>query len=223
MKDFQAALLAVSAFPLASCVTHLEDEQLTPAPRPPAAMSYFGGPKPYLRTWANFHFYPDASLELEEIDGRWVGHGAITGQDTAVILDEGSRIQHTTAHPQYYLLHFLLPAELHPGQIIPLRTVASDRSTSRQKHDRDTTERYSLARVGELAVDGMSGYDLPVVQPRYSARIGTATVLSVSSTTLTLKLDATVPLRLAYQRPETHYRLQVHRTYVLKRKRPGTA
>jgi hypothetical protein len=223
MKSFRIALLAVAALPFASCVTHVDDEQLTPAPRSPAALTYFGGSEPHLRTWANFHFYPHAALELEDIDGRWAGHGAIDGHETTVILDEGSVIEHTTAHPQYYKLHFLLPALLQPGQFIPLRTVASDRPTSRQEHHSGTTDTYSLAHVGELAVGGMSGYDIPIVGPRHSNRIGTVTILSASPTTLTLKLDATIPLRLAYQRPETRYRLKVHRTYVLKRKRPESA
>jgi hypothetical protein len=220
MKGIRIAILAAAALPVASCVTRLDDEQLTPAPRPPAALTYFGGQKPHLRTWADFHFYTHASLELEDIDRRWAGDGAIPGRDTAVTLDEGSVIEHTTAHPQYYQIQLLLPARLEVGQVIPLRTVASRRTVTR----RDISwGNYSQAAVGELAVGGMTGYDIPVVQPRHSVRVGTATVESLSPTTMTLKLAATIPLRLAYQRPETHYRLQVHRTYVLKRKRPGGA
>ena len=220
MKGFRIALLAAAALPLVSCVTRLDDEHLTPAPRSPAALSYFGGQKPHLRTWADFHFYPHSSLELEDIDERWVGHGAIPGHDTAVTLNEGSVIEHTTAHPQYYEIQFLLPARLEAGQIIPLRTAASHRTVSR--HDSFWGD-YSLATVGELAVGGMTGYDIPVVQPRHSAHIGTATILSISPTKLNLQLDATVPLRLAYQHPETHYGLQIHRTYVLNRKKPKNA
>ncbi len=217
MNGFRITLLAAAALPLASCVTRLDDERLTPAPRPPAALTYSGSQKPHLRTWADFHFYPHASLELNDIDGRWVGHGAIPGHDTAVTLDEGSVIEHTSAHPQYYQIQFLLPERLDVGQIIPLRTAASQRTFTR--HEPSWGD-YSNAAVGELAVDGMTGYDIPVVQPRRSVRVGTATVESVSRTTITLKVDVTIPLRLAYQRPETHYHLHVHRTYVLNAKRP---
>jgi len=220
MKSSRIAILATAALPFASCVTRLDDERLTPEARPPAALTHFGGQKPHLRTWADFHFYPHASLELIDMDRRWAGHKTIQGNDTAVTLDEGSVIEHTTAHPQHYQIQFLLPARLEAGQIIPLRTVASHRTVSR--HDR-LWGNISLAAVGELAVDGMTGYDIPVVQPRRSVRVGTATIESLSPTTVTLNLDATIPLRLAYQRPETHYRLQVHRTYVLKRKKPGSA
>lgn len=220
MRGLRITLLAVAALPFASCVTRLDDEQLTPAQRPPAALTYFGGQKPYLRTWAKFYFYPHASLELREIDGRWAGHAEIPGSDTVVTLDEGSVIENTTAHPQYYQIQFLLPARLEAGQVIPLRTVASQQEVTR--HDSFWGD-YSQAAVGELAVGGMTGYDIPVVQPWRSVRVGTATIESLSPTRMTLKLDATIPLRLAYQRQETHYRLQVHRTYVLKRKRPGSA
>jgi hypothetical protein len=219
MRTFRIAALAAVAFPFASCVTRLDDEQLTSTPRAPAALTYIGGQKPHLRTWARFYFHPNASLELEDIDGRWDGNGVIPGHDSVVTLDEGSVIEHTTAHPQYYQIQFSLPARLEAGQVIPLRTAASERTTTRQ--DRFWGA-YSRAAVGELAVGGMTGDGMPVVQPRRSVRVGTATIESLSPTTITLKLVAAIPLRLAYNRPETHYRLQVHRTYVLQRKRPGT-
>ena len=59
---------------LSSCATSpLHDVHLTSEPRSPAAFTYFGGPKPYLRTWGDFYFYPNATLEFDEVDGQHIG------------------------------------------------------------------------------------------------------------------------------------------------------
>lgn len=207
---------ALAVVLLSSCATPpLHDEYLTPTPRFPAALTYFGGPKPHLRTWSDFYFYPNATAEFKDVDGRWAVNRVVPGPFTAVTLDEGSVIENTTAHPQYYEIHLVLPAELSPGQKIPLRTPAAFR-----RYRKTSLYRYSRAQVGELAISGMTGYLPPVVRPKFSTSVGTATVLKSEADTLTLKLDAVVPVRVAYEGPESGGRLHIDRTYVLRKRRP---
>jgi hypothetical protein len=212
IKRFLAAICIITVFSSCAFRHTIPDELLTGESKSPPAFTYFGGPQPQLREWEHFNFYDNSVVLMKQYyPGVWVGDYAIRGAGMAMLLDEGSRIEHTTAHPQYYKIWLVIPTNSAPGAIIPLRSADS---TRRITH-RGNTCNWGFMKPGELSLAGMQGYDIP--ECRYQGRqLGTIRVLERTTETVTIHLQVSIPVRLVME----SYTLKVDRKYVLQSKDP---
>lgn len=198
---------------LCSCTHHGKDRELAPNQiTPPAAYSSYGSKKPFLKQWAEFNVFQNATIEVEHLVS-WSGTNAIRGHSLAVHLSEGSRIENTTAHPQYFEIWIQIPENIPINVPYKLRPAARVRATTREQQWKsgDVT-RYSQLRDGEMTVSGMQGYDVPELASSWSD-VATLTVISRSIDHIIFRLTGHLPIRQDGMGRKFGYTLNVDREY----------
>lgn len=180
---------------LSSCQHRLHDVTLVRDTFSPPAAYTIGDKKPYVRKWSDCHVYRHSCVETEKFV-EWSGRAAIPGSSLAIQLSEGSRIENTTAHPQYYDLWIQVPGDLRVGQAYELRPAAHRRTISRTRRwgrESDDVSKYSLLEDGEITVAGMQGYDVPhLAHVRRSVAV--LTVIEDANYQLRFTLKGTLPI-----------------------------
>lgn len=199
---------------LTACVHQGDDVSLEPGKfSPPAAYSSFSGDKPYVRSWADFDAYRSAAVEASYLV-NWDGERAVLGRSIAIRLSEGSRIENTTAHPQYFEIWLQIPEDISVGEPYRLRRASDRREISRTKRwgpDPEDKTDYSLLKDGEMTLSGMQGYDTPKLRGTRSS-IATITVKRISNDSIVFHLRGKLPV--VEDMVETlHYNVNVDRTY----------
>ena len=210
-------LLATIFIPLSlsSCVHHGDDVTLEPGKvSPPSAYSTHSSDKPFVRSWADFDSYRSAAVEASHLV-NWDGERAVPGQSIAIRLSEGTRLENTTAHPQYFEIWLQIPGDIRVGQSYELRRASDRREISRTRNwgsDSDEKTEYSLLRDGEMTLSGMQGYDVPTLR-KTSSSIATITLTRISDASIVFHLRGRLPVREGMG--ETiHYTVNVDRVYV---------
>jgi hypothetical protein len=198
---------------LCSCAHHGEDRELVPNQfTPPAAHSSFGDKKPFLKQWADFDAFQNAAVEVEHLVS-WSGRKAVPGRSLAIHLSEGSKIENTTAHPQYFEVWIQIPEDVSINVPYRLSPAARVRATTRvQRWKSGDVTRYSQLRDGEMTVSGMQGYDVPELGGSWSA-VATLTVISRSTDHITFRLAGRLPIRQDGMSQKFGYTLKVDREY----------
>lgn len=199
---------------LCSCVHRGKDRELVPVSATPPAAYASHGKKPYLKNWADFDVFQNAAVEMEYMTG-WEGRSVVAGHSLAIRLSEGSKLENTTAHPQYFLIWLQIPGDLPIHMPYLLYPVARIRATTREKRrpSGDVTK-YSRLKEGEMMVSGMQGYDCPTLERTWRS-VASLTITSRSADRLTFHLAGRLPIQQDGMRKgrKFRYTLTVDREY----------
>lgn len=189
----------------------LPDETLTGPPESAAPLDL---PGERLIEWRRFYFYEDASVLMQRsYTGVWEGGSAIRGDGLVLELDEGARLQDTTAHPQHHRFWLKIPADSAPGAVVPIRSADAARDDSW----RWDSWWFGPMKLGEFSLVGMRGYD--TLECRYQGRpLGSVRILERTADRIAIHLEADIPIRLPMAR--FVYQLRIDRDYILERKDP---
>jgi hypothetical protein len=197
-----------------SCQHRLDDVTLVKDSFSPPAAYTVGDDKPYVRKWSDCSAFRDSRVEVEKLV-VWDGRAAITGNSLAIHVSEGSRIENTTAHPQYFALWMQIPKHLQVGQSYELRPAAAHRSiirTRRWGRKPDDVTEYSILNDGEMTVSGMQGYDVPQLASSRRS-VGVINILEDTGNQLRFTLKGALPI-LQHSGDETYrYNLILDREF----------
>jgi hypothetical protein len=199
---------------LTACVQHGSDVLLEPGRvSPPAAFTSLSGATPYVRTWADFDAYRSAAVEASYM-ASWQGEKVVPGQSIVIRLNEGSRIENTTAHPQFFDIWLQIPEDITVGQPYQLRRASDRRKISRTRSwgvDPDDKTDYSLLTDGEMTLAGMQGYAAPKLR-KTRGSVAAITVKRISDKSIVFKLHGQLPV-FEDMFETLHYNVIVDRTY----------
>lgn len=199
---------------LCSCVHRGKDRELLSITATPPAAYASHGKKPYLKKWADFDVFQNAAVEMEYLTG-WDGRRVVAGHSLAIRLSEGSKLENTTAHPQYFLIWLQVPGDLPIHVPYLLYPAARIRATTREKRwpSGDLTKNSRL-KEGEMMVSGMQGYDCPTLGGSWRS-VATFTITSRSADHLTFHLTGRLPIQQDGMRKgqKFRYALTVDREY----------
>jgi hypothetical protein len=199
---------------LCSCVHRGQDRELVSLPTTPSAAYASHGKKPCLKKWADFDVFQNAAVEMEYMTG-WEGRSVVAGHSLAIRLSEGSKLENTTAHPQYFLIWLQVPGDLPIHVPYLLYPAARIRATKREKRwpSGDVTK-CSRLKEGEMMVSGMQGYDCPTLGGSWRS-VATLTITSRSADHLTFHLTGRLPIQQDGMRKgqKLRYTLTVDREY----------
>jgi hypothetical protein len=207
--------ITIILIPMLGACAHRGDDVTLKADQvsTPDAYSSFSNDKPYLRKWADFHAYRDAVVEASNLLS-WYGENAISGHSIVIKLSEGSVLENTTAHPQYFDIWLQIPADISLNQAFALRRASNNRKITHTKkwgsQPEDTTD-YSTLKDGEMTLAGMQGYDVPTLRGTLRS-IATITVKTITQTRITFRLSGQLPVKEDLGEV-THYTVNVDRIY----------